>query len=50
MSLGVLFISKLGGYIFHAVGKISPFVLVGAFDALFVILVIVLRLTRKFTK
>ncbi len=49
-SLGVVFISKLGPYLFQTVSVKAPFVFVGLCDLFFILVVILLKVSGKFTK
>jgi predicted MFS family arabinose efflux permease len=47
-NVGLLIFTKIGGYIFDNWGASSPFILVATCDILFALLVISLRLCKKF--
>lgn len=49
-SIGLIFIAKFGPYLFENVSIYAPFVFVGACDVFYILLLVVLRITGKFTK
>jgi MFS family permease len=49
-NLGLLIFSKLGGYLYDHVGPTMPFWIVIIADFLFALLIIILRLLRKFNQ
>ncbi|CDW84867.1 mfs transporter [Stylonychia lemnae] len=49
-AIGILILSKLGGFLFEEISIKAPFIFVGICDALFIILILILKKTGKLKK
>eukprot|EP00347_Sterkiella_histriomuscorum_P013627 403363997 len=49
-AIGILIITKFGGYLYQSISIQAPFVFVGILDAVFIVGIIFLRITGKFKK
>lgn len=49
-NFGILFFTKIGGYLYDTVSPNAPFILLASLDVLFALLVLLLRFCKKFNE